>query len=209
MSGINLSFNTVLIEVASKKQGGSSPAYNRLLEKISGITGGLTISDSTAVQAIERIKNNISTYYELAFLYDGNPQPKNILLKTPGRSFKVYYKKKFTAKEIKNHLLRETGPKIHISNCSVKGRSLKFTVGDFIQSNSPGIQAAAIQVRIELIDGQNKTVWRTQNTLKSAKNKVDISLNIPTQSKGIYHLRLNAIDLNTQHQVMDRLDVEL
>jgi hypothetical protein len=198
LMGVNLNYNVILFknmrqDVSSPDD--HSPDYEGILREIAKKTGGVSIDTTNLKEGIDFITKNKDFYYDLIFKFNGKVEDKEIDVQVTKSDTKVYHKNKFIKGEIQTLINYLKEPKVKVAGCSVKGHKLKFSLTDFKIETSNNQKMGAVRVKIELIDSKHNVVYHTQNTLKSIKKSINISLNLPAKIKGYFELRISATDL--------------
>jgi hypothetical protein len=201
LMGANLSYNVILFR--SLRQDIStpddqSPDYEGILREFAKQTGGVDIDTTDLKEGIEAIRKNKDFYYNLIFEFDGNVEDKDIKVETSIPGANIYYKDKFFKSEIQNLIDYLKEPKITISDFSINGYQIKFTIADFKIDKVKDQKAGLMAVKIELVDDQHHTVFKTSKTLKSVEKSITISLPLPSTHKGYFQLHIQARDLFSQ-----------
>ena len=125
-------------------------------------------------------------------------EDKDIKVETSIPGANIYYKDKFFKSEIQNLIDYLKEPKINISDFSINGFQIKFTIADFKIDKVENQKAGLMAVKIELVDDQHNTVFKTSKTLKSVNKSITISLPLPSTHKGYFQLHIQARDLLSQ-----------
>ena len=189
---------------------GQSPDYEGILRDLSEKTGGLALDTTNLAEGIEAIRNHQDFYYNLIFEFNGKLEDKNIRVETSSPDASLTYKDKFFKSEIQNLMDFLKEPKINISGFSLKGNKLSFTISDFKIGKVEKQDAGIMKVKIELIDDSRNTVYRTENTLKSTKKSITISLNLPAKHKGYFQLHIQASDMLSlkDHEISEYVKIK-
>lgn len=81
---------------------------------------------------------------------------------------------------------------IRLENFSREGRLLKFSV--------TGVYRGLVKVSVRLLSQDDRVVYRGQRTLRCQKEKIDISMTLPSRYKGRHQLNIGALDLDTSRR---------
>ena len=199
--GANISYNTILFRNLRQdisNPDAQSPDYEGILRDISKQTGGVALDTTTLSKGLATIIKNNDFYYNLIFAFNNQLEDKNIKIKVSAQDAKIYYKDKFYQSEIKNLMDYLKESRINISDFSIRGNKIKFTISDFKIDKVENQKAGVMKVRIELIDDSHNTIYKTANTLKCVKKSITISINLPPKHKGYFQLHIKANDLLSQ-----------
>jgi len=199
MLAVNINYNVIFFKNQKKSTGMGdtvSPDYEKTLKDVSICTGGIAVINSNLSKSLDIIGKNSSVFYELTFKTDDKLEDKTIEVGVSKARARLYYKKLFPASEIKAHVSAMKETRIKLSGISLKRQVLKFSISGYkldkdTQGNKmPGI----IKILVLLLDDKNVVVYRTQNTLKSQKKSISISLKLPVKTKGNFRVRISAFD---------------
>ncbi|MCP4152230.1 MAG: hypothetical protein GY757_31110 [bacterium] len=200
-----VNYNTVLFMNQRKNSNqvdAVSPDFESIFKTISNKSGGTTASNSDLAAALSDIHKDSSAYYTLSYKFNGKFDNKILQIYPSIENVQLFFKNKYNPKEIKALVDFMNAPKVKLSKFSLKKRILKFSISNFQLGAPDNKEQGIIQVRIELLDSNNNIAWKTQNTLKSQKKSIDISIPMPANLKGKYTVKLSAFDLvskkNTQ-----------
>jgi hypothetical protein len=196
--GANIGYNTILfrsMRTDVSNPDGQSPDYEGILRDLSEKTGGVALDTTSLADGIDAIRKHQDFYYDIIFEFNGKLEDKNIRVETTRPDTKIYYKNKFFQSEIQNLMDYLKEPKINISDFSRQGNKISFTISEFKIGKVENQNAGVMRVKIELIDDSHNTVYRTENTLKSTKKSITISLNLPEKYRGYFQLHIQTSDM--------------
>jgi hypothetical protein len=82
---------------------------------------------------------------------------------------------------------------VEIGDFVMENNTLHFVLHSFQkdQENKYGV----LKVRVSLHDGQNTAVYKSENTLRAAKERVSISIPLPEEYRGEFRLLISVFDL--------------
>ncbi len=194
----NIRYNALLWENRSDKSPGDDAIskLESILNQISLDTGGKLIHTTNPEQGIKNLKGYQDHYYELAYNFDGTVGEKKIdvtAVPANGKNLKLYYKKQYAEEEIRSMVQYVSGERVQISGFSLNKNQAKFSVNlvGFDEMETFGLA----KVRIELFNQGNSRAYRTENTLRSTRKDISISIPIPPQHKGTFKLVITVCDL--------------
>ncbi|MCP4146541.1 MAG: hypothetical protein GY757_02220 [bacterium] len=166
-----------------------------ILEKISSASGGKCIRTKNPEEAVRKIENCRDDFYLLSYNFNGKIEEKKIQLLTHTKNSNLYYKSKFTNKEIETFLRNHAAGKVSLTDVSVVGNRLSFSIKSYkFKDDEKGNKYAILKVGLQLSVG-DKTVYNSEKTLRVLKDKTSISLSLPSQHKGRFKLTVKAYDL--------------
>jgi hypothetical protein len=170
-----------------------------ILNVISKNTGGKTVQAIDPKQGMKEIAEHRDHYYYLVYDFDGDIKEKKVqvLIHPEGRKLTLSYKKIFSQDEMQVLIQYLSAGKISITGVSLKQNEDKQVVIFSVQSITFNEEKkfGLVRVRIELCDDQGNPVFRTENTLRSSKPTITISVPIPGKYTGNYKLSIHAYDL--------------
>lgn len=197
LRGANISYNVILFHSFRQEGENSdsiSPDYEGILREISHSTGGVSINTSDIEKGLELISSKKDHFYNLIFSFDGKKGKKEIKIGVSDKSAEIFYKKKFFKEEIENLIKISGSPSVKISEVLIKGRKLNFDISQFAFKENKD-KHGILKVDINISDKDNKTVFKKGNTLRAAKDRIKISLNIKQGITGFYKLRIIVKDM--------------
>jgi hypothetical protein len=200
----NVRLNSILIGSQPGKDTGTSADIRShlggLLESVSAYTGGKTILTAHPEQGIKDITKHRDHYYRLIYPFQNGIRQKKVQVKiTPPDKYpnlKLSYQEHFNENEMAS-LIRLSSHKIRISGVSLNQPGDKRIVKFSIQSVTFNKEKkfGLVKVRIELFDNRENSLYRTENTLRSSKSTITISVPLPVRTTGSAKLRIQAYDL--------------
>jgi hypothetical protein len=172
---------------------------HRLFSEIALKSGGKYINSSNLDQGVQQINDHVDNYYELVFKFNGTIEDKAIQIKSKEIKSKIFYRDGFDKEELKSLIHYLTKEKVSISDVQTHKNRIKFTIKSFMHHKTG--KFGILKVRLELFNQQNISVYKTQNTLRSSKDKVTVSVPIPVRHRGDYRITISANDLLANRQV--------
>ncbi|NIM14096.1 MAG: hypothetical protein GTO45_18795 [Candidatus Aminicenantes bacterium] len=170
-----------------------------ILNAISRNTGGKTVQAIDPNQGIKEIAEYRDHYYHLVYDFDGHIKEKKVqvIILPEDRKLTLSYKKIFSHDEMQTLIQYLSAGKISITGVSLKQTGDKQVVMFSVQSIAFNKEKkfGLVRVRIELCDDQGNPVFRTENTLRSSKPTITISVPIPGKYTGNVKLSIHAYDL--------------
>lgn len=199
--GANISYNVILFRSLRQdisNPDDQSPDYEGILRDISQQTGGTALDTTSLAEGLSAIAGNDDFYYNLIFAFNNQLEDKEIGVTVTAPEADIFYKNKFYESEIKNLIDYLKEPRITVSDFSIRGSRITFTISDFKIGDVDNQKAGAMRVKIELIDSSHNIIYKTANTLKSVKKSITISITLPPQHQGYFQLHIGARDLLSQ-----------
>jgi hypothetical protein len=193
----NFCFNVVLFGGMSSQENepviGESASLLSIMGDISRKCGGRIITTIDAKDGLKELEKYQNSYFELDFQYEGRGKAMDIVLLYENKKHDLVYKKKMTAEEIDDWDRYLKTEKIAIEGVVVDGNMIKFSIRSFSldEKNKIGM----IRVSLTLIDGQGLNRFESARTLRASEKSVSISLLLPVELKGNFHLLIQAIDI--------------
>ncbi|MGD2088158.1 MAG: hypothetical protein PVH61_18420 [Candidatus Aminicenantes bacterium] len=198
----NIRYNTILW-VQRKHKGRFSasdiiPILGTVLERVSRETGGKTVNTTDPEQGIKTIHHHQDRYYQLTYGFNGSIKEKKIDVTAVSADLKnttLSYQHVYSEEEMRA-LIRELSKKsIHIDDFSLNKNQIKFSIGSVTLNKNKGGAFGLVKVRIELFNQTGECAYRTENTLRSSKQQIKVSIPLPDRHKGKFKLMINACDI--------------
>jgi hypothetical protein len=198
----NIRYNTVLW-VHRKHKGRYStsdiiPFLGVILEKISRDTGGKTINTTDLEQGIKTIHHHQDHYYQLTYGFSGDIEEKKIKVTAVSADMKklnLSFRDVYSEEEIRSLIQYLSKERVQIDDFSLNKNKIKFSIDDVTLNKIRGDSFGLVKVRIELFSQTGECVYRTENTLRSSKQQITVSIPFPGRHKGKFKLIINACDL--------------
>lgn len=175
----------------------------KLLKKITRISGGITLNASEPAQEIKLIRNHVDHYYDMDFYFNGKIEDKIIELILRNKAeIRISYPNKFNTQELQTLIELPSREKVTITNFSNLKNQLKFDVHSFkldsTQEGSP--RFGLLKILISLANHENDIVYKSKKILRASKEKLEIVLQLPSKLEGRYQLNIRVIDLLANRQ---------
>ncbi len=203
----NTRFNVIVAGTGKGKAGSGTAGVSRELgtvfSRISRQTGGKTVHTVNPEQGMKEIEGHEDFFYRLSYRFDGHTENKTFAVTVNGahrKKLKPAYKAGLNKDNVRELVQYLNGDKVTIGDVSLKKNLLTFYIGSFeiYKGGSFGL----VKVRVEMLDRGGSTLYRTENTLRSSKPRVKVSLPLPGENKGAYKLVIHACDL-----IANRLEI--
>ncbi|UCH97592.1 MAG: hypothetical protein JSV88_12295, partial [Candidatus Aminicenantes bacterium] len=197
----SIRYNTILWMHHKQRGSGAGPEIighlGTILNRISKETGGKTVHTTDPEQGMKEIRNHRDCYYQLTCNFDGNIEEKKVNVTTAAniKELKLFYKDHFTGEEIGSLVRYLSKERVQIIDFSLNKNTLKFAIKSITLNKNKGESFGLVKVRIELLGSGEAIVYRTENTLRSSKQRITVSLPLPGQHKGTFKLVITACDL--------------
>jgi hypothetical protein len=198
----NIRYNSILW-VHRKYKGRSSasdiiPIMGAVLDQISRDTGGKTINTTDPEQGIKTIHHHQDHYYQLTYGFNGNIEEKKIDVTAASADMnkvKLSYKHVYSEEEMRTLIQYLSKERVRINDFSLNKNKIKFSIDAVTLNKIKGDSFGLVKVRIELFNRTGERVYRTENTLRSSKQQITVSIPLPNQHRGTFKLIINACDL--------------
>jgi hypothetical protein len=198
----NIRYNTILW-VHRKRQGTSSasdiiPLLGVVFEQISRDTGGKTVNTTDPEQGIETIYHHQDHYYQLTYSFNGDIEKKEInitVVSAEMNKVKLSYKHVYSEEEMRSLIQELSTKRVCINDFSLNKNRITFSLDAVTLNKSKGESFGLVKVRIELFNRTGECVYRTENTLRSSKQKITVAIPLPDRLKGKFKLIIHACDL--------------
>jgi hypothetical protein len=201
--GANVRYNCVLW---SSRKTETSDAESHTISNLEGIvndisgnTGGKTVQTMDPEQGLKEIAEHRDHYYHLAYDFDGHIKAKTVQvsLNPEDRRIKLSYKSHFSEEEMRTLSQYLSSEKIRVTGVSLKQTGEKRTVAFSLQSITFNKEKkfGLVRVSIELHDDRDNPVFHTENTLRSSRPVIAVSVPIPREYTGSFKLCIRAYDL--------------
>jgi hypothetical protein len=212
----SIRYNTILW-VHRKHKGRSSasdiiPIMGAVLDQISRDTGGKTINTTDPEQGIKSIHHHQDHYYQLTYGFNGDIEEKKIDVTAASadvKKVKLSYKNVYSEEEMRTLIQYFSKERVQIDDFSLNKYNLRFSIDAVTLNKSKGDSFGLVKVRIELFSQTGERVYRTENTLRSSKQQIMVSIPLPGRHKGKFKLIINACDLIANQLVSFEQEVAL
>jgi hypothetical protein len=197
MLGLNISYNMIVGSNNESDDERVIPGYEGIFESLAKKTGGVFIAGTNPAEALNRVRKNIDSYYQVVFHFNGESEDKNIRVDVTKPDAKVFYRERFLKQEIDILVEMTSKTGLNITGYDLKGYNLKFKVSGFKagEDGPAGKKTGAVRIDIRLIDDKNEEIHKTGRSLKPLENTIDVSLNLPVRFTGYFKLTIETADL--------------
>jgi len=201
-SGANIRYNTILW-VHRKRQGTSSasdiiPLLGVVFEQISRDTGGKTVNTTDPEHGIETIHHHQDHYYQLTYGFNGNIEKKELNITASSAEMnkvKLSYKHVYSEEEMRSLIQYFSKERVQINDFSLNKNQIAFSLEAVTLNKSKGESFGLVKMRIELFNQTGECVYRTENTLRTSKQKITVAIPLPDRHRGTFRLIIHACDL--------------
>jgi hypothetical protein len=213
----NIRFNALLWnrhqEESATTQAGILKHVVSSIKDVSLHTGGITIHTPNLEKGLETIVHHRDRFYLLSFYFDGNLGDKKLNLATHGthHNFSLSYLHLLPKDILYQRVRFALTDKISISGFklapSKKKPRIKFSLNavTFDKRKKFGL----VKVRVALTTTSGDTVFQSQNTLRTSKKKVSVSIPLNPDCSGNLKLKILAFDLIANRMTSFEEDITL
>jgi len=195
----NVRYNSIFwVQEQEKNRGNQIISHiTSLLQNISGETGGKTIYSANPQQGLIEITKHRDRFYRLTFKLNNSNEPKQVVI-TPSvsrKNMKLFYKTNYSNDEINALAKYNAEEKPEIMDFSLKKGELKFSIKK-LKQNGQGDKAFGLaKVRLQLFDKEGNRKFSTENTLRSTRKTITVSIPLPRQLRGQFILEIKVYDI--------------
>jgi hypothetical protein len=189
-------FNSILVGNQINSAGSGAGVIHQLdgiLNHIARDTGGKSVYTVYPEQGMQELVKHKDHFYRLVYRFDGKMEEKTIRVMGNGKNYKYLYNPATKKDRLQNLVRYLTGKRVTINSVTLKKNILKFSIGSITFHNSEAF--GLVKVRVQLLDNSGASVYRSENTLRSKKHEVTISLPLPPDYKRASKLEIHACDL--------------
>ncbi|MCP5052037.1 MAG: hypothetical protein GY940_33015, partial [bacterium] len=189
-------FNAILVGNQKGSTGGEAGVISRLggiLNHIARDTGGKSVHTVSPERGMQELVNHKDHFYRLVYRFDNKMEDKSTRVTGNGKTFKFLYNYTVKKDRLQNRVQYLNGKRVTVSGVSVKENILRFSIGSITFHNSEAF--GLVKVRVQLLDNTGASVYRSENTLRSTKHDVTISLPLPPNTQRASKLVIHACDL--------------
>jgi hypothetical protein len=203
----DIRFNTLVYDsLKGKTDHGQADMNSRLagvLNQVSIETGGKTIYTVDLEKGIKDIIEHRDRFYRLFYHFNGTIGEKSIEIipgppgENPHRKIKLAYPKYFSENDIRSLVRGLSSETVKITDFSLSQRNNKPVARFVIKSIAFNEEKkfGLVKARIQLFDERGDRVYRTENTLRSSRREISLSVPIPGRFRGAFKLMIEAYDL--------------
>jgi hypothetical protein len=161
--------------------------YEDCFREISRSTGGYLTFSNKAMEALKEASEKEDYHYLLVYQPKGplETRGKNIEVKVHREGARVYSLKQYIKLE---------GPLIAIADVSAGRKNLRFTLKNYVMTNTEKGGRGVAEVRVTLYDAQSNTAFSEGKNLDLVKDELNITLNLGKLQAGAYFLIIEATD---------------
>lgn len=164
-----------------------------VLHQIAEYSGGKSVVATDPEQGIRQIRNHTDRFYQLIYEFDGNIEHKKIHISAADSNLELSYRQNYSEEEMRDWLRTLAEKRITIRDFLQRKNSIQFGIDTFERNREE--EFGILKVRISLFDGNNTPVYKSENTLRASRDKVKISIPLPTEYRGEYRLCIEVFDL--------------
>ena len=196
----NIRYNTLLWEQHKPGENLRQDVIIQLeaiLNRVSRETGGKSIYTVDPEKGMRSLREHSDHYYELAYDTADNGEERTITIAAadPGKKFKFSYKSQYSREEILALARYLSEEKPEIADFSLTQGKVNFSVTNLKQNKDNAEAFGLVKVRVQLLDPQGNQAFRTENTLRSTRAKVTVTIPLPARYKGKFNVVITACDL--------------
>lgn len=165
----------------------------KILEKISGVSGGNTLETGDMEAGLRTIKEHKDKYFELEYSAKRTPEDKNISLRYKNEKKILSHRKRYSKKEFSELIKNLTDEKLKFKLLSIKNNLISFSITSYaIQKKE---KFGLLKVYIQILNSEDSEVYRSSNTLRATKKKINISTGLPKNLSGELVINISVHDL--------------
>ncbi len=169
----------------------------KIFKNLTLYTGGMMVCTTDVIDGLKNISRHTDYYYELVYNFNGQFERKNIRVGIPDQKKSLYYRKSFSRDEMESLITFLTTQKIHIEKFSFYEKYFNFLVTKFKLDETGNF--GILKIFVCVVDYQKNVVYKEKKILRTFKDKVSISLPLPSLKTGTYELILSVYDLIANH----------
>jgi hypothetical protein len=161
--------------------------YEECYREISRSTGGYFTFSNKAMEALKEASEKEDYHYLLVYQPKGplETRGKNIEVKVHREGARVYSLKQYIKLE---------SPIIAIADVSADRKTLRFTLKNYVMTNTEKGERGIAEVRVTLCDAQSNIAFSEGKNLDLVKDELNITLNLGKLQAGAYFLIIEATD---------------
>lgn len=214
----NIAFNTIIFGSMNTRNSrdGRLDAISSYIERIyretATFSGGKAIDTTRPLEGLRSIIDHSDLYYQLAFDYNGTPEPKEIRLQLAGSKTPPAFKRLFSQKEIEVAVRYLSSEKVTLDNIKVKQQRLTFAITSFKLQEQEGVESFGIlRVRIRLLNQYGEREFTSERVLRASAKElvVKVTHDFPEEYSGQYLLSIEVTDLIRNSASTIVRDIEL
>jgi len=168
------------------------------LRSLTKKTGGELVASTDLSKAMDKIVKKQDIFYILTYAPDEGEKLESVKVKISNKKYDLEYddnaRLAFSNAE-SNPDKKTKFPDVVISDLKFKKKKLSFAMSGYVKKKKEG--TGAINVRIRINDAAGKSLFDKNKTLKTTKDKANLSLNFPWLKKGKYEVLIDVKDLYT------------
>ncbi len=180
------------------------------LRSLTKKTGGELISSKDLEKAMDKIVKKQDIFYVLAYSPAEGEKLENVKIKVNNKKYKLSYDDNTrlafsNAKASPDKKFK--APDVVISGLKFKKKKLSFSMAGYVMKKGEG--AGAVNVRIRVNDDGGKSLFDKSKTLKTTKDKANLTLNFQWMKPGKYEVLVEVKDLYTGKMGTDIIKVKV
>ncbi|MEN8222418.1 MAG: hypothetical protein ABFR36_04080 [Acidobacteriota bacterium] len=180
------------------------------LRSLTKKTGGELVASSDLAKAMDKIVKKEDVFYVLTYAPDDNEKLEDVKIKVSNKKYDLAYddnaRLAFSKKESSPDRKVKI-PDVVISDLKFKKKKLSFVMSGYVKKKKEG--TGAINVRIRINDKSGKSLFDKNKTLKTTKDKANLSLNFPWLKPGKYEVLVDVKDLYTGKTGTDLIKIKI
>ncbi len=178
------------------------------LKSLTKKNGGELVSTKDLEKEMDRIVRKQDIYYVLNYVPKEGEKIKSVNIKLSNKKYKLEYNdgRKLDISEFgKKYSSTIKVPSVNISDLKFKKKKLSFSISNYLMRKNQ--KGGVLNVRIRINDNFGKSVFDKSKTLKTTKDKVDLSLGFGWLKSGNYEIIVDVKDLNTDKTDTDVIKI--
>ena len=212
--GGSIRYNVLLWE--QRQRGENTPQSDimaqlaAVLQPVSRDSGGKLVHTTGPEQGMKQLKDHRDHFYELAYDFDGSAGEKKIAVTAAaghGKGVSLSYKHHYNAGEVRSLVEDFSRERVQIVDFSLNKNLLHFSIESITLDEKKTF--GLVRVRVELFNRGGEGVYRTENTLRSSRRGITVSIPLSPQHKGLFKLVITACDLIANGLTVMEKEVEL
>ncbi|NQS88326.1 hypothetical protein HQ584_00830 [Patescibacteria group bacterium] len=190
--GNNINYNAIFFRSDRNKimddKFAASPGLEVILRRISSACGGKTVSTVDTREGIKEIEDHADDYYEIVYDWDGKIEDKKLHVTIDRQKVNLSYRDNVGKEKVESLIRFLSQEKIKIIDVKVDKNILAFSVSEFEHKEKE--QYGLLMIRIEMFDELNRSIYKSENTLRASEDSVAISIPITKECSNQSPLKL-------------------
>ncbi len=181
------------------------------LREICQNTGGLLINSKDLETALESISKKEDIYYLLTYAPKNPEQVGKIKIKVNKKRCKVIYDDAIRGEFINEFLEQKEikGPPVKINSVSFKNKQLKIELSNFYIMKTKQGSGGKLKIRIRINNIQEITIYDETKEMSANQDKVKISLDFSSITRGKYEIIVDVTDMYTEKTATELIQAEI